>query len=137
VQQQSYKPLIIIGFAIIILEISWVVFAFTYAFIKDYHLTKNNLKFYQKIADDNQLLIEKKINENLALQQAMAQKDAEVNTAFSQLGTLKDTINMIVKLRNFDPELLKKYSKVYFLNENYVPKNLMPIDPQYVSNSKD
>ena len=36
-----------------------------------------------------------------------------------------------------DPELLKKYSKVYFLNENYIPKSLLSIDPQYVNNSEE
>ncbi|MEO7596994.1 MAG: M15 family metallopeptidase, partial [Candidatus Paceibacterota bacterium] len=32
-----------------------------------------------------------------------------------------------------DPELLKKYSKVYFLNEHYVPLSLRTIDPDYLS----
>ncbi len=43
-------------------------------------------------------------------------------------------INTLTKLTTIDPELLKKYSKTYFLNENYVPAGLLPIDPVYVSN---
>lgn len=40
-------------------------------------------------------------------------------------------IDTLIKLTTLDPELLKKYSKVYFLNENYAPANLVNIDPIY------
>lgn len=136
-KKQLYKLLIIIGIVIITLEISGVIFIFVHNFIKDYYLTKNNLKFYQKIADNSQTLIKQKTEENLALKQEMLQKETEFSRVFSELNNLKDAVNALVKLRNLDPELLKKYSKIYFLNENYVPKNLIQIDPQYVSNSQD
>lgn len=136
-KKQLYKLLIIIGIVIITLEISGVIFIFVHNFIKDYYLTKNNLKFYQKIADNSQTLIKQKIEENLALKQEMLQKETEFSRVFSELNNLKDAVNALVKLRNLDPELLKKYSKIYFLNENYTPKNLIQIDPQYVSNSQD
>lgn len=137
VKKQYWKPLIILGLIIFTLEISWVVFATAYVFLKDYSTTKNNLDFYKNIANNYQILIEKKINENLALQQTMAQREAEVSNAFLQLDSLKENVNTIVKLRNLDEELLKKYSKVYFLNENYVPRTLLQIDPQYIANSKE
>jgi zinc D-Ala-D-Ala carboxypeptidase len=41
------------------------------------------------------------------------------------------TIDKLEKLTTYDPELLKKYSKVYFLSENYSPPELEDIDPQY------
>lgn len=41
------------------------------------------------------------------------------------------TIDKLEKLTTYDPELLKKYSKVYFLSENYSPPDLEDIDPQY------
>ena len=37
------------------------------------------------------------------------------------------------KLSKINPQLLQKYSKVYFLNENYVPGALAPIDFQYLA----
>lgn len=55
----------------------------------------------------------------------------------NQVGSLSGTLNNIQKLSQIDPELLKKYSKAYFLNENYVPSQLteIPLDYQY-SDSK-
>ena len=38
----------------------------------------------------------------------------------------------LTKLSKIDPELLKKYSKIYFLNENYEPKNLTKINKEYL-----
>lgn len=41
-------------------------------------------------------------------------------------------IDTLTKLTTIDPELLKKYSKVYFLSENYVPPALTDIDTKYL-----
>ena len=38
------------------------------------------------------------------------------------------------KLKNTDPELLQKYSKIYFLNENYVPAELSLINFDFTFN---
>lgn len=40
-------------------------------------------------------------------------------------------IDTLTKLTTIDPELLKKYSKVYFLSENYVPEDLESIESKY------
>ncbi len=40
------------------------------------------------------------------------------------------------RTEQIDDELLKKYSKFYFLNENYIPKELVPVSPQF-TNSKN
>ncbi len=55
----------------------------------------------------------------------------------NQVGNLSGTLNTLQKLSKTDPELLRKYSKVYFLNENYVPPRLseIPLSQQY-SNKK-
>lgn len=43
-------------------------------------------------------------------------------------------IEELTKLTTIDPELLKKYSKVYFLSDNYAPASLTDIAPEYLSN---
>lgn len=48
-----------------------------------------------------------------------------------QLGNVSKTVGHLDKLSKSDPQLLKKYSKVYFLNENYAPSHLADISPQY------
>ena len=50
---------------------------------------------------------------------------------------LSSTVRTLDKLAHTDKELLEKYSSVYFLNENYVPKNLRPINATYVYNTKE
>lgn len=42
------------------------------------------------------------------------------------------TVDTLDKLTKTDRELLQKYSKVYFLNENYIPMRLSEIDNKYV-----
>lgn len=58
------------------------------------------------------------------------QKADELQT---QTTELKTTVGTLQKLTTIDPELLKKYSKVYFLNEHYTPSALADIDAQYIS----
>ncbi len=45
----------------------------------------------------------------------------------------EDEIGELTKLTTIDPELLKKYSKVYFLSDNYAPRALADVDPEYQS----
>jgi D-alanyl-D-alanine carboxypeptidase len=56
----------------------------------------------------------------------------------SQIEGIQGTVGTLEKLSQTDPELLKKYSKVYFLSENYVPESFVKIDPKYTQTpSKD
>lgn len=59
--------------------------------------------------------------------------EQEKTTLFqSQLQDIAGTVGQLQKLKTIDPELLKKYSKVYFLSENYIPAKLTLIDSQYL-----
>ncbi len=62
--------------------------------------------------------------------QAQEQKIAEYQRETIKLHGAVDTFEKLSKL---DPELLKKYSKVYFLNEHYIPSALADIPAQYIS----
>ncbi len=58
---------------------------------------------------------------------------SELNNSFgTQISSLSTTVGTLSKLASTDPELLEKYSKVFFLSENYVPAKLSNIDPSYV-----
>lgn len=54
-----------------------------------------------------------------------------------QLRDLAGTLDEFEKLNEIDEELLAKYSKVYFLNENYVPRKLVQIDEDFVLDRPD
>lgn len=53
-----------------------------------------------------------------------------------QIRDLAGTLGDLDKLSKIDDELLAKYSKVYFLNENYLPEKLVKIDDGYVLEGK-
>lgn len=50
-----------------------------------------------------------------------------------KIDEISSTVGALDKLSKTDKELLQKYSKVYFLNENYVPLNLVKIPAQYLT----
>ncbi len=49
-----------------------------------------------------------------------------------QIKKIGSTVGTLDKLAKTDPELLMKYSKVYFLNEHYTPPKLSEIEKQYL-----
>jgi len=53
-----------------------------------------------------------------------------------QIRDLAGTLGDLEKLESIDEELLAKYSKVYFLNENYIPERLKKIEEDWVDPSK-
>lgn len=67
--------------------------------------------------------------ENLFINQQ--NKSAQLD---EQIGKVNNTVNTLDKLSKTDPQLLAKYSKVYFLNENYIPAKLSFINTEYLSN---
>ena len=66
-----------------------------------------------------------------AEQNIVAVKD-KVGGVEQTVGSISGTVNTLKKLSEVDPEILKKYSKVYFMNENYVPAHLTTISQDYV-----
>lgn len=61
--------------------------------------------------------------------------DSERNSKKSlenQVGDLTNAVDVWQKYAKTDKQLLQKYSKVYFLNENYIPEGLTNIDSAYL-----
>ena len=63
----------------------------------------------------------------------------DLNNEISKMVFLQDqvrgitgTVGTLKKLSKTDKELLQKYSKVYFLNENYIPSKLVQINTEYL-----
>lgn len=48
-----------------------------------------------------------------------------------QVGVIGGAVTVLKKLSDTDPQLLAKYSKVFFLNENYAPSRLVGISDTY------
>jgi len=48
-----------------------------------------------------------------------------------EVGTISGTVNTLEKLSRTDPELLQKYSRVFFLNEHYTPERVVEIPKEF------
>lgn len=98
-------------------------------------LSRNTSKLSQNIAD---LRLE-----TVGLSNKLSSTEQNIDAVKHQVGGVEQTVGSISgtvgnlqKLSQIDPELLKKYSKVYFMNENYVPAHLTDIPADYRYNQK-
>ncbi len=74
----------------------------------------------------------------LSAEQTKAGFLQEQATTFAQaVQRLSGTVTNLEKLTKTDPELLIKYSKVYFLNEHYIPASITLIPNAFVFQGKE
>jgi LAS superfamily LD-carboxypeptidase LdcB len=85
----------------------------------------------QKVSDVETILLAMQ-EENTTLAEALKEAKEKTNYLENQFDDIDDTVGDLERLNNTDPELLKKYSKVFFLNENYAPTDLREIPSKYV-----
>ena len=112
-------------------------------FVLGGYFSFENKKLQNKNADlsssilDLQDRLSKFEKNNTELQGSLEEKQNQIDYFTEQVGTISNTVDTLKKISQTDPELLKKYSKVYFLNENYSPKKLENIDSKYLYNKND
>lgn len=92
----------------------------------------------EELASTSNLLQENIAQTHQTLSQALNQERQNVTTLEQQLGSFQQevgsisgTVTTLQKLSNTDPELLQKYSKVFFLNEHYTPERVLEISDEY------
>jgi len=73
-----------------------------------------------------------KTEENIALAGELRLLEEERDADKKTVRKLSNTVNDLEKIVATDPELLAKYSKVYFLNENYAPSKLATLTTEFV-----
>ena len=74
--------------------------------------------------------------DNINLSNALQDATNVADSVKKELKKIDNSVDDLEKLAKIDPELLQKYSKVYFLNEHYNPSGLSSIDPEFVSGGK-
>ena len=92
-------------------------------------------KDFRNISDENLMLTLELENTKLAnstLTKQGEERQAIIDSFDDQIEGLSSTVGVLDKLAKTDKELLQKYSKVYFLNEHYVPDTLTEIEDDYV-----
>lgn len=66
----------------------------------------------------------------------LAEEQARNDEFEEQIQDIAGTVGVLDKLSKTDEELLQKYSKVYFLNEHYIPSDLSDIDKEWLYNEE-
>ncbi|MFZ2484760.1 MAG: M15 family metallopeptidase [Minisyncoccia bacterium] len=64
-------------------------------------------------------------------------QQAIIDNFEGQISSIGSTVGTLEKLSQTDKELLRKYSKVFFLSENYRPAGLAVIDQKYLYQKED
>ncbi len=95
----------------------------TYSFV---NLKQENTHLGQTLELTQKSLLDAQ-TQNTDLSQKVVEAQNTVNEFGNKVGEIASTVGNLQRLAEMDSELLKKYSKVYFLNENYIPKNLSDI----------
>lgn len=67
------------------------------------------------------------------IEQNFHNEQSKVDTMTSKVELLTGVVGTLTKYVTTDKQLLAKYSKTYFLNENYSPDRLMQLDTSYKS----
>lgn len=75
-------------------------------------------------------------NESVALVNVVQNEKSKNEVIQEQVGKVSSTIGALDKLSKTDPELLQKYSKVFFLNEHYTPSGLATIPSEFTFNKE-
>ena len=70
------------------------------------------------------------------LARLLQEEQAKIARFEKNLNVLEESVDTLEKLRYTDPELLAKYSKVYFLSENYAPTEIARV-PEVFSYPSD
>lgn len=76
--------------------------------------------------------LNKERNKSVSLENNLKVEKENNNMIKTQVETISSSVGVLEKLSKTDSELLKKYSKIYFLNENYKPQKLTDIDSKYL-----
>jgi D-alanyl-D-alanine carboxypeptidase len=71
------------------------------------------------------------------LQLALDAERQRVSSLQQETEKIGGTVGNLEKLSQIDPELLMKYSKVFFLNEHYVPSRLSEIRNKYLYSERE
>jgi D-alanyl-D-alanine carboxypeptidase len=102
-----------------------------------FSLTRDALSVSETRANTLELTLGKLREDYRVLEEAFTGEKARNDAFASQISDISGTVGKLDKLSKTDPELLQKYSKVYFLNENYEPSAFEKIPTEYIFGEDD
>ncbi len=132
--KHAHYPYVLAG--VVVLLIIATAYGFYYQITSTTSL-KNDLNTTNQILGARVTNLEAALATTTLTSQELAQRLAEAQAKSQEfednLGDINDTVGTLEKLSKTDKELLQKYSRVYFLSDNYVPMSLDSIDQKYLN----
>jgi D-alanyl-D-alanine carboxypeptidase len=130
-----FKKSNILLFTFFIIFVFTVVISYYYYKLNEYSVNlelelagiKSNLE--KTIKELHDTVVEK----NKLAQQLVEEKN-RMDFLSSKVAELSGAVELIEKVQRTDKELLQKYSKIYFLSENYIPNSLTKINEEFLYN---
>lgn len=127
------------GLALVLFALSaWATWSLYTAHEKISELSSQVSTLSDSLASTTALLQGSIADTHSTLAQALAEEQTRIASVQnklggveSQVGAIGSSVNTLNKLTSTDKEFLAKYSKVFFLNENYAPARLSEIPNQY------
>jgi LAS superfamily LD-carboxypeptidase LdcB len=118
-----------ISLAVVIVALS------TYGYARITTLSGQVAELSAELATTTALLNTSIADATSSFSDALAQTSEHVQNQLSgvqdQVGVIGGAVTDLKKLSDTDPQLLAKYSKIFFLNENYTPARLVAIPSDY------
>lgn len=125
------KLLPFLGIAFVVLALVLIVGLFL--LFRDVGIVKSNLASSTQATNQRLARLEFDLaTTSKDLAQRLLDQQNQSQDFQSTISDITDTVGTLEKLSKTDKELLQKYSKVYFLSDNYVPLSLETIAKQYV-----
>ncbi len=86
---------------------------------------------FSSLADRLNVALLQEKQSNFALSGQLISEKQRNDIFSAQIQGITGSVQALQKLHSLDPQLLEKYSKIYFLNENYAPSQLASVDQKY------
>lgn len=86
----------------------------------------------ETLLTETQDLLQEAVDESEDLARDLKREKNRNQEFEDQIEKIGSTVGTLDKLAKTDKELLEKYSKVYFLNEHYMPEKLVELDKKYL-----
>ena len=115
---------------LIIILIIWQSVTFYGVIRTSQKISEGSESINQKISDIETILLAEQEN-NTTLTEALEAAKEKAESLSKEFEKVSDDVDDLEKITQTDPELLQKYSKVYFLNEHYAPADLETIDSEF------
>jgi len=119
---------IIIGLLIAFMGYGW------YYYSTQETIFENRITKLEQSLETTEGSLIRTVNDKVGLANDLVAEKERVGAIARQVGEITGTVDDLEKLNKLDAELLQKYSKVFFLNEHYIPDSLRNIPLEHLYN---